>query len=377
PNDYTTVAQAMQLIRNDQAYHQNTRGWCDIGYNFLVDKWGNIYEGAQGSIDAPIIGAHAGGFNTRTVGVSMIGTYTSVAPSTAQKDSVAKIAGYKLSLYGVNPDESATFTSAALTDGGRYAAGEQVVLPRVFGHRATHQTECPGDMAYPTLASIQDRAAVYAQQYADVAEQYTNLVQAVYKDSLGREATAGEIGFWEYKVSLDGAGVLVDALEKSDKYRTARIVSAYEATLGYTPSSTQVSTHLAAIQKGTRTIDDVEPFLLANPKYYAHVGGTDEAYVTALYQHMLHRAPTATQLDYWVSRLSTLGRTAVVSSLWDNPQSVRLRVVATYEHYLGVTPTSAQVEVWVERLTSGQSEAALRRAIMVTSKYLAYADSRY
>jgi hypothetical protein len=210
-----------------------------------------------------------------------------------------------------------------------------------------------------------------------VAEQYTNLVQAVYKDSLGREATATEVEFWEYKVSMEGAGVLVDALEQSDKYRIARIISAFEATLGYTPSSSQLSTHLTSVKNGTRKIDDVEPFLLANPSYYKHVGGTDEAYVTALYQHMLHRAPTATQLDHWVARLSTLGRTGVVNSLWDNPQSVRLRVIETYQHYLGVTPTSTQVEVWVQRLSAGESEAALRRAIMVTSKYLTYAASRY
>ncbi|WP_369370815.1 N-acetylmuramoyl-L-alanine amidase [Promicromonospora sp. Populi] len=375
PNDYTTVAEAMQLIRNDQAYHQETNGWCDIGYNFLVDKWGNIYEGAQGSIDAPIIGAHTGGFNTRTVGVSMVGTYTTEAPSAAQMDSVANIIGYRLSRYSVDPDESATFTSAGLTAGGRYPAGQQVVLPRVFGHRDTHQTECPGILAYPQLVSIQDRAAEYAEQY--VAEKYTNLVQAAYLDSLGREATAAEIAAWEYKVSVQGAGVLADGLENSDKYRTARIVSAYEGTLGYTPSSAQVSTHLTAIKNRTRTVDGIEPFLLGNPVYYSHVGGTDTAYVTALYLHILGRTPTAAQLDHWTTRLPTLGRPAVVKQLWDNPQAVRARVVATYQHYLGVTPTSAQVEVWVGRITSGQSPAALRRAIMVTGKYLAYADSRY
>ncbi|MFD2797601.1 N-acetylmuramoyl-L-alanine amidase [Promicromonospora vindobonensis] len=379
PNDYATVAAAMQLIRNDQAYHQNSHGWCDIGYNFLVDKWGNIYEGAQGSIEDPIIGAHAGGFNTRTVGVSMVGTYTNVAPSAAQKDGVAQIAGYRLSQYGANPAESATFTSAGLTSGGRYAASEQVVLPRVFGHRDTHQTECPGDMGYPQLASIRNAAAAYAQEYTEVAEQYTNFVQAVYKDSLGREATTAEIEGWEYRVSVNGQGVLADAMATSNNYRTARIIAAFEATLGYTPSDAQVDSHIAGVRNGTRTIDEAEPFLMGTSTYYGHVGGTDRAYITALYQHMLHRTPTASQLDHWVSRLSTLGRAGVVDALWRNRSAVQVRVVATYEHYLNETPSDSTTTFWVDTLTSntGKDEATLRRAILVTQRYLDLADSRY
>ena len=69
PNDYSTVAEAERRIRADQAYHIDGRGWCDIGYNFVVDKWGNIYEGRDNSLTQPIIGVHAGGFNTGTLGV--------------------------------------------------------------------------------------------------------------------------------------------------------------------------------------------------------------------------------------------------------------------------------------------------------------------
>ncbi|WP_454860083.1 N-acetylmuramoyl-L-alanine amidase [Promicromonospora soli] len=382
PNDYSTVAEAMQAIRNDQAYHQQTHGWCDIGYNFLVDKWGNIYEGADGSIEEPIIGAHTGGFNTGTVGVAMLGTYTTqagVAPTTSQQDGVAKIIGHRLSQYGVNPDESVVLTAAAHTDGGRYYAGDQVTLPRVFGHRDTHQTECPGALAYPLLSGIQDNAAAYAKQYTEVAEQYKNFVQAMYQDYLGRPATAADVESWAYRVSIDGQGVLADGMAKSDNYRKVRIAAAFQATLGYTPSSTQVSNYLSQVKQKTRTIDQIEPFLMGTSTYYKHVGGTDAKYVTALYQHILHRPPTSDQLNHWIPRLKTLGRAGVVNTLWKNPQAVRFRVVATYQHYLGAPPTTAQADTWVRRLTAGtgEDEATLRRAIVVTTKYLAYADSRY
>lgn len=377
PNDYATVAEAMQLIRNDQAYHQNSHGWCDIGYNFLVDKWGNIYEGAQGSIDAPIIGAHAGGFNTRTVGVSMVGTYTNVAPSAAQKDGVAQIAGFRLAAYGVDPATSATFTSAGLTAGGRFAAGEQVVLPRVFGHRDTHQTECPGGLAYPQLASIQAASATYAEQYAQYPERAFNLVKAIYRDSFGREATQAEVDGWVPRVAESGPGVLADAMEVSSTYRRVRIIQAFRATLGYTPTNTQITSHLELIKNG-RNIDEHEAFLMGTTTYYKKVGGTDRAYVTALFKHILGRTPTSSSVTSWVNLLHETSRTEVVMRLWDQPDGFRNRVVKTYSRYQ-ITPTSTTIAAWVEKLRTDtvRGEAPMRRAIIVSSGYAAKADVRY
>ncbi|MBM7820865.1 putative cell wall-binding protein [Cellulosimicrobium cellulans] len=168
-NDYTTTAQLMQIIRNDQAFHQaeppKGNGWCDLGYNFLVDKWGNVYEGADSSIESALIGAHTGGFNTGTVGVAMVGTFTSVTPTDAQLDGVARIIAFRLAQYGVDPAGSTTFTAASKTAGGRFEAGQSVVLPRIFGHRDTHQTECPGTLAYGKLARIRELAAGHYQAF--------------------------------------------------------------------------------------------------------------------------------------------------------------------------------------------------------------------
>ncbi|MEV0949828.1 N-acetylmuramoyl-L-alanine amidase [Promicromonospora sp. NPDC050249] len=377
PNDYATVAEAMQLIRNDQAYHQESNGWCDIGYNFLVDKWGNIYEGAQGSIDAPIIGAHAGGFNNRTVGVSMLGTFMSEAPSAEQMDGVAQIAGFRLAEYGVDPAQSATFTSAGLTDTGRYDAGEQVVLPRVFGHRDTHYTACPGDLGYPQLASIQAATADYAEQYAEYPEQTFNLVQAIYRDSFGREATPAEVDGWVPRVAESGPGVLADGMEQSSTYRRVRINEAFQTTLGFKPTNAQIAAHLELI-KGGRNIDEHEALLMATNSYYYRVGGTERAYMTALFRHILGRTPTANSLTSWVNALRGSSRTAIIKQLWDHPDAVRNRVVDTYGRY-GVTPTASGTAAWVEalRTDSVRGEAPMRRGIIVSSGYAARADARY
>ncbi|HWG93141.1 MAG TPA: N-acetylmuramoyl-L-alanine amidase, partial [Mycobacteriales bacterium] len=154
-NDYT-AADVPRLIRGFYAYHVQSLGWSDIGYNVLVDKFGTAWEGRAGGLDRPVIGAHAGGFNTGTVGISMIGTYGDVEPPAAMKEAVAQVAAWKLDLHGRDPKSSVTMTSGGST---RYAAGTQVTLPRIFGHLDVSSTACPGQRGYATLPWLRDRAA--------------------------------------------------------------------------------------------------------------------------------------------------------------------------------------------------------------------------
>lgn len=157
PNSYSTVTQAMQQIRNDQAYHIDGRGWCDIGYNFIVDKWGNIYEGRVGSADAPVIGVHAGGFNTATVGISMLGDYSTLSPPAAAQESVARVIAWRLGAYYRDPASTISYT----TPGGEnsiYPAGTSLALPTIIGHRDVANTACPGQAGYATLEWLRARA---------------------------------------------------------------------------------------------------------------------------------------------------------------------------------------------------------------------------
>ena len=73
-NAYSDATAAAQ-IRSVYAYHTASLGWSDIGYNFLVDRFGRIYEGRAGGVDRAVQGAHAGGFNSGTVGISALGNY--------------------------------------------------------------------------------------------------------------------------------------------------------------------------------------------------------------------------------------------------------------------------------------------------------------
>ncbi|GGQ64007.1 peptidoglycan recognition protein family protein [Streptomyces pilosus] len=155
-NDYT-CAQGPAVVRGIYAYHVKQLGWKDLGYNFLVDKCGTVYEGRKGGVDRPVMGAHAYGFNSETTGISVLGTYTSTAPSTAAMTSVARIAAWKLGQYGVSPTGTATLTAG---DSGRsytgrtWAKGDRLTLPAIHGHRDGYNTQCPGDAFYNKLATV-------------------------------------------------------------------------------------------------------------------------------------------------------------------------------------------------------------------------------
>ena len=150
-NAYTSVAEAMAQIRADQAYHQVEREWCDIAYNFLVDKWGNIYEGLDNSLTRPVIGTHTAVANTGTVGVAMLGDYTTTTPSAATQDAVARIIGWRLGAWGLDPLSSVTYKDGT-------------TRPRLFAHRDAVATECPGDAGYATMPAIRSAVVTYAAQ---------------------------------------------------------------------------------------------------------------------------------------------------------------------------------------------------------------------
>lgn len=154
-NSYT-AAEAPAVVRSMYRYHTEVLHWDDIGYNLLVDRFGTVYEGRAGGVDKPVIGAHAGGFNTGSIGVSVIGEFTAQAPPAVAQGSLAAVLAWKLSLHGIDPAGRLTVTSGGSP---RYAAGVPVVLPTIVGHRDVGLTACPGDAFYALLPALRQRVA--------------------------------------------------------------------------------------------------------------------------------------------------------------------------------------------------------------------------
>jgi uncharacterized protein with LGFP repeats len=141
-NNYTR-AQVPAMVRGMYAYHVKSRGWCDLGYNFLVDRFGRAFEGRYGGMQLPVLGAHTGGFNANSFGVALIGNFQKAKPTRAMLEKAARVIAWKMDANYRSP------TATIVLDGRR--------LKTVSGHRDTKATACPGDQLYKKLGWLRQR----------------------------------------------------------------------------------------------------------------------------------------------------------------------------------------------------------------------------
>ena len=154
-NEYTR-SQVPAAILAVCRFHRNTNGWNDIGYNFVVDRFGRIWEGRDGGVEEAVVGSHAQGYNSQTTGIANLGTFTSVPQSDAAVGAMARLIAWKLSNHGVRTGGTTTLTSAGGSS-ARYPYGDRRRFQTVLGHRDTGVTACPGDQLYFQLSELRDR----------------------------------------------------------------------------------------------------------------------------------------------------------------------------------------------------------------------------
>lgn len=160
-NDYQPQDSAA-IVQSIYAYHTQLLGWCDIAYNALVDKYGQVFEGRAGALTGPVQGDHTGGFNRETWAVAMIGTFDDVAPTPIQLRTVGRLLGWRLSMDHVDPKGTVALASAGGPD-TRFPADAMATLPTIFSHRDVGATDCPGNAAYALLDEIRDTAARFTR----------------------------------------------------------------------------------------------------------------------------------------------------------------------------------------------------------------------
>jgi hypothetical protein len=251
-NNNYTAAQSAAIVRGIEIYHVKGNGWNDIGYNFLVDKYGQVFEGRYGGVDRNVIGAQTEGFNTGTVGVALIGEYGTAKITNAAATALEQLLAWRLDLAHVDPLSTVTFTSGG---NPRYPAGTPVTLRAVSGHRDAYFTDCPGNALYAQLPSIAKAVAalggpkIYAPLAAKVDETHTRITARLsaaqpwtvtVTNSLGQQVAQGS-----------GTGTAVDwtwdaTLAPPDKYTwTVATANARSA------SGTVGATTALALQKVT------------------------------------------------------------------------------------------------------------------------------
>jgi hypothetical protein len=193
-------AEAPAVVRGIELYHVQANGWNDIGYNLLVDRFGTVYEGRAGGVDKNVVGAHALGFNTGSVGIAVLGTYTDASPTQAAQDALARVIAWRLDLAHVDPLSTLTFVSGGSE---RYPPGIPVFLRAVSGHRDTGLTVCPGDALYGLLGTIAARA-----QSIGLPKIYSPRVTGQVGGSVRFQATVSSPRAWTVTVT-DASGTIV------------------------------------------------------------------------------------------------------------------------------------------------------------------------
>jgi N-acetylmuramoyl-L-alanine amidase/Fibronectin type III domain len=166
-DSYADRAGAQAQIRSIYYYHSVTQDWGDIGYNFLIDKFGTIYEGrysrdyaganptGDDATGRGVTAAHVSGWNSGTVGVALLGTLTSHDATPAARDALTRLLAWEASRNGINPEATEAFVNPV--------SGATITSPNIAGHRDYAATACPGDTFYPTLPTIRrDVAALIA-----------------------------------------------------------------------------------------------------------------------------------------------------------------------------------------------------------------------
>ncbi|NBC08643.1 MAG: T9SS type A sorting domain-containing protein [Bacteroidetes bacterium] len=187
-NDWAAV------VRSIWDFHVNVRGWDDIGYNWLIDPNGNLYQGRGDNIR----GAHFCGNNTGTMGVCVLGDFTAIVPTGDAKDALARLLAWKSCDVDADPL------------GTSFHASSDLELMHISGHRDGCSTACPGDAFYPQLPDI--RQAVVdriANQCAAIAPP-DNLTAEVTSDTTvllnWEDDSDNELAFLiERSLSMDGA----------------------------------------------------------------------------------------------------------------------------------------------------------------------------
>jgi hypothetical protein len=160
PNGYS-AGEVPAMLRAIYAFHRNVNGWNDIGYNFVIDAFGRVWEARAGGIDEPVVGAHAGGYNLVSTGVAVLGSFSGTPISAAARRTLQSLLAWKLALHGVpSHGRVVVRVNPAGAVFSKYPARARVSLPRIAGHRDADSTECPGDALYGELPAV--RRAVKA-----------------------------------------------------------------------------------------------------------------------------------------------------------------------------------------------------------------------
>jgi hypothetical protein len=350
--DYT-CAEAPSIIRGIQANDVND-GLSDMGYNFLVDKCGTLYEGRKGGVDKAVVGAHSVGFNTGSVGIALLGDYTSVQPSEAALTTIAQVAAARLGAYGFSPTSTAQMVEGS--DGRKWPKGSTVVFPRIAGHKdgqmtsAGYLTVCPGDKMYALLPAIRARSV--------------QMITGLAAKSLAGGASVSGTFYVRSAVTINWTvDTPSDSIARFELLRDGKLAAApagiaRSGSIPLTPGAHTVAVRAVHTSGGTavtaayRVIADVTAPTLSGPApalrtgtysptsipVTAHFRAADNAKLWQVAATSPARVPLSATSTYWQTSMRPGANTALTVTARDVPGNAR---TATVTRRAAILPETA------------------------------------
>ncbi|MFI9625094.1 N-acetylmuramoyl-L-alanine amidase [Streptomyces sp. NPDC052042] len=279
-NNYT-CADSAAIVRGLYAYHVKANGWKDLGYNFVVDKCGKVFEGRKGGVDRPVLGAHTYGFNRESAGIAVIGTYTDSAAPTAATTAVARVAAWKLGQYKVDPAGTTKLTAGATGGnfaGTKFASGTAYTFNTVSGHRDGFNTQCPGTKLYGQLPAIRSLAAGPVTGLTVKSVTGAGLSGTTYYTksavTVGWSASTPSVFVSKYELLVDGKSVATTAGTATSATATPA-VGTHTVQVRATHQSGKVTTSAAV----TVVADQTAPTFATKPNLALRTGTVNTAAV--------------------------------------------------------------------------------------------------
>ncbi|MFD4033582.1 N-acetylmuramoyl-L-alanine amidase [Streptomyces sp. NPDC058637] len=257
-NSYS-CADSAAIVRGLHAYHVQSNGWKDLGYNFVVDKCGTVFEGRKGGVDRAVLGAHTYGFNRETAGIAVIGMYTDSSAASAATTAVARVSAWKLGQYGGDPAGTTSLTAGA--DGNNFAgkkftAGTAYPFSQISGHRDGFNTQCPGGALQAQLPAIRGQAAGPVTGLAVKSVTGAALSGTTYYAkadiTVGWSATTPAALVTKYELLVDGKSVASTA-GSATSAKTALTVGSHKVRVRATHQSGKTSLSAEATVVADRT----------------------------------------------------------------------------------------------------------------------------
>jgi uncharacterized protein with LGFP repeats len=387
-NDYTQ-SQTAGIIAGIYQFHTGSMGWCDIAYNFFIDRFGRTWQGRSGDLGLPIIGGHSKGFNTGSVGVAFLGQYQPGAspaaanPTQGALTALYELLAWKFSIHGVNPQGQVTVESGGST---KYPEGRSVTIRTIIGHESVSLTSCPGanlaahvPQARPAVAYLKALAAS-PEEWVPFANPRENARQQ-YRDVLGREATNTEAAWWASRMQRDGDSPtplttnLIQAPEADS--RTWSVPRLYFAYFLRRPDHSGLRYWWNRLHSGTASLGAISGAFAASSEFTNRYGSlNDREFVRRVYQNVLGRAPDPSGLDYWSGQLErgVKNRGQVMTGFSESNEYrtetwPEVAAVVVPETLLGRAPSAGEYQTWTYRFAADGTVSTRVSQILASSEY--------